>query len=170
MTLKNEGYDAYKPEIFGKRIVVTRRFTIQGASSYKIMSDKKVIISTKKVDLGDICDHMSIQVDNPLNVLTQGASLYKKRSMSLAYDLFNLQIPLGRQHLIILKVMLSYLIGNFSVLRTPKTNMVFVYYSVFVVEVRLNLFSSFFFGVHTFSSSPKSTTSSTRTSQLQAPS
>ena len=76
ITLKNDGDDAYKPDLFGKRIHITRRFTIQGASSYKILSDQKVVISTKKADLDDICDHMSIEVDNPLNVLTQGSSLW----------------------------------------------------------------------------------------------
>jgi chromosome segregation ATPase len=74
VTLKNDGDDAYKPDIFGKRIIITRRFTAQGASSYKILSDKKVMVSNKKADLDDICDHMSIQVENPLNVLTQGSS------------------------------------------------------------------------------------------------
>ena len=74
VTLKNDGDDSYKPDIFGKRIHITRRFTIQGASSYKILSDRKVVISNRKADLDDICDHMSIDVGNPLNVLTQGSS------------------------------------------------------------------------------------------------
>jgi chromosome segregation ATPase len=74
VTLKNDGDDAYKPGIFGKRIIITRRFTAQGTSSYKILSDKKALVSNKKADLDDICDHMSIQVENPLNVLTQGWS------------------------------------------------------------------------------------------------
>ena len=30
------------------------------------------MISTKKEELAAICDHMNIQVDNPMNVLTQG--------------------------------------------------------------------------------------------------
>lgn len=73
ITLKNEGYDAFKPSVFGKKIIITRRFTVQGASSYKICSEKKVLVSNKKAVLDDICDHMQIQVDNPLNVLTQGS-------------------------------------------------------------------------------------------------
>lgn len=32
-------------------------------------SDK--VISTRKEDLESICDHMGIQVDNPMNILTQ---------------------------------------------------------------------------------------------------
>ena len=74
VTLKNDGDDAYKSDIFGNRIIITRRFTAQGASSYKILSSQKALVSNKKADLDDICDHMSIQVENPLNVLTQGLS------------------------------------------------------------------------------------------------
>jgi chromosome segregation ATPase len=73
VTLKNDGDDAYKPDVFGKKIHITRRFTIQGASSYKILSEKKALISNKKADLDDICDYMAIQVDNPISVLTQGS-------------------------------------------------------------------------------------------------
>jgi chromosome segregation ATPase len=80
VTLKNGGDDAYRPDIFGKRIHITRRFTIQGASSYKILSEAKAVISNRKADLDDICDHMSIQVDNPLNVLTQGSSFSNIRN------------------------------------------------------------------------------------------
>lgn len=30
------------------------------------------MISTKRDELSKICDHMNIQVDNPMNILTQG--------------------------------------------------------------------------------------------------
>jgi len=43
------------------------------------------VISTKKQGLATICDHMNIQVDNPMNVLTQGGCSFvfiaKKRLM-----------------------------------------------------------------------------------------
>lgn len=32
-------------------------------------------MSSKREELSAICDHMNIQVDNPMNILTQGASL-----------------------------------------------------------------------------------------------
>ena len=70
--LKNQGDEAYKPQEYGKSIVITRRFTKDGNSSYKIKSKDGRVISTKKDELSAICDHMGIQVDNPLNVLTQG--------------------------------------------------------------------------------------------------
>ncbi|KAF8500946.1 P-loop containing nucleoside triphosphate hydrolase protein [Russula emetica] len=72
--LKNQGEEAYKYDLYGDSIVITRRFTKEGASSYKIKSRDGKIISTKREELSAICDHMNIQVDNPMNVLTQDAA------------------------------------------------------------------------------------------------
>jgi hypothetical protein len=72
ISLKNQGEEAYKPKEYGKSIVITRKFTKEGNSSWKIKSKDGRIISTKKDELAAICDHMNIQVDNPMNVLTQG--------------------------------------------------------------------------------------------------
>lgn len=52
--------------------MITRRFTKEGSSTWKIKSKDGKVISTKKDELAAICDHMNIQVDNPLTVLTQG--------------------------------------------------------------------------------------------------
>ena len=70
--LKNQGEEAFRPQDFGKSIVITRRFTKDGSSSYKIRGKDGKLISTKREDLQAICDHMNIQVDNPMNILTQG--------------------------------------------------------------------------------------------------
>jgi structural maintenance of chromosomes protein 6 len=72
--LKNQGEEAYKHDLYGDSIVITRRFTREGASSYKIKSKDGKLVSTKREELSAICDHMNIQVDNPMNVLTQGRS------------------------------------------------------------------------------------------------
>ncbi|KAF9505772.1 hypothetical protein BS47DRAFT_1306174 [Hydnum rufescens UP504] len=79
--LKNEGSEAYKPDVYGKSIIITRNFNISGSSGYKIKAlvvdgkkNQEKLISTKREELNAICDHMSIQVDNPLNVLTQDMS------------------------------------------------------------------------------------------------
>jgi hypothetical protein len=72
--LKNQGDEAYKHDLYGDSIVITRRFTKEGASSYKIKSRDGKLISTKREELSAICDHMNVQVDNPMNVLTQGTS------------------------------------------------------------------------------------------------
>ncbi|CAA7262794.1 unnamed protein product [Cyclocybe aegerita] len=72
--IKNQGEEAYKPKEYGKTIVITRRFGKDGNSSWKIKSKDGKVISTKKDELSAICDHMNIQVDNPMNVLTQDAA------------------------------------------------------------------------------------------------
>jgi len=71
--IKNQGDEAFKPEVYGKSIFVSRRFTKEGSSSYKIKSADGKIVSTKRDELSAICDHMNIQVDNPMNILTQGS-------------------------------------------------------------------------------------------------
>lgn len=72
ISIKNQGDEAYKPKEYGKSIVITRRFTKDGSATWKIQSKEGKTISTKKEELAAICDHMNIQVDNPMNVLTQG--------------------------------------------------------------------------------------------------
>ena len=72
VTIKNRGPEAYKHDQFGDSIIITRRFTKDGSSSYKIKAKDGKMVSNKREDLTAICDHMNIQVDNPLNILTQG--------------------------------------------------------------------------------------------------
>ncbi|KAI1082657.1 P-loop containing nucleoside triphosphate hydrolase protein [Whalleya microplaca] len=69
--LKNQGPDAYKPEHFGESIVVERHFTKSGSSGFKLKSVTGRIISTKKSDVDDVVEYYCLQVDNPLNVLSQ---------------------------------------------------------------------------------------------------
>ncbi|KIV96661.1 hypothetical protein PV10_00499 [Exophiala mesophila] len=90
--LKNQGEAAYKPEEYGKSIRVERHFsrTGTGSSTYKIKSEKGRIISTRRADLEDICDHMMLQIDNPMNVLSQDQARQFLSSSSPAekYKLF----------------------------------------------------------------------------------
>ncbi|KAG2009547.1 hypothetical protein CC2G_012466 [Coprinopsis cinerea AmutBmut pab1-1] len=72
--IKNQGSDAYKHDQYGNSIIITRRFTKDGSATWKIMSEHGKVISNKKDELSKICDHMNIQVDNPMNVLTQDSS------------------------------------------------------------------------------------------------
>ena len=74
VTIKNQGEDAYRHGLYGDSIVITRRFTREGGSSYKIKSKSGKIISNKREELAAICDHMNIQVDNPMNILTQDSA------------------------------------------------------------------------------------------------
>lgn len=48
-----------------------RHFTRSGTSNFKLRSSLGRLISTKKADLEEICDYFALQIDNPMNVLTQ---------------------------------------------------------------------------------------------------
>ena len=72
ITIKNQGEEAYKPKEYGKSIIISRTFTTSGSSTWKIMNSQGKGVSTKRDELSAICDHMNIQVDNPMTVLTQG--------------------------------------------------------------------------------------------------
>lgn len=69
--IKNQGDGAYLPDDYGKSIIVERHFTKSGASGFKIKNEQGRIISTKKAELDAITDYFSLQIDNPMNVLSQ---------------------------------------------------------------------------------------------------
>jgi chromosome segregation ATPase len=69
--LKNRGQDAYKPDIYGESIIVERHFSKSGVSGFKVKSALGQIVSIKKQEVDDIVEYYALQVDNPLNVLSQ---------------------------------------------------------------------------------------------------
>ncbi|CAO3671505.1 unnamed protein product [Umbelopsis ramanniana] len=72
--ISNRGSDAYRPDLYGESIIIERRISKDGASGYKIKSASGKTVSTKREELTAICDHMSIQVDNPLTILSQDSA------------------------------------------------------------------------------------------------
>ena len=48
-----------------------RHISRSGASNYKLKSSTGRLISNRKADLEEICDYFALQIDNPMNVLTQ---------------------------------------------------------------------------------------------------
>ncbi|KAJ5377879.1 uncharacterized protein N7496_005288 [Penicillium cataractarum] len=69
--IKNQGEGAYLPDDYGKSIIVERHFTKSGSSGFKIKNAQGRIVSTKKAELDAITDYFSLQIDNPMNVLSQ---------------------------------------------------------------------------------------------------
>ncbi|KAK8130998.1 DNA repair rad18 [Apiospora sp. TS-2023a] len=69
--IKNQGSDAYKPDLFGESIIVERNFNRSGSSGFKLKSATGRVITTKKSDVDDVVEYYCLQVDNPLNVLSQ---------------------------------------------------------------------------------------------------
>ncbi|KAL2306901.1 hypothetical protein Nmel_004846 [Mimus melanotis] len=74
ITLRNQGRDAFKPELYGTSITVNQRINQDGSRTCKLKSKAGTIISSKKEELIGILDHFNIQVDNPVSVLTQEMS------------------------------------------------------------------------------------------------
>ncbi|WYZ34364.1 hypothetical protein EsH8_I_000640 [Colletotrichum jinshuiense] len=88
--IKNQGIDAYQPDIYGETIRVERHFSRAGASGFKLKSAMGKIISTKKVDVDEISEYWALQVDNPLNVLSQdnARQFLNSSSPSMKYKFF----------------------------------------------------------------------------------
>ncbi|KAI3653288.1 hypothetical protein MP228_001235 [Amoeboaphelidium protococcarum] len=91
LRIKNEGVDAYKPELFGERITIVRTLVRgHGTSAYKLLSQTGKVVSTLKSELNNMLDHMTIQPDNPLLILHQDAARHFLQSSTEAdrYNLF----------------------------------------------------------------------------------
>ena len=69
--IKNQGDNAYNQDIYGNSITIERQFSRSGTSGFKIKDASGKIVSTKRADLEDISDFYALQLDNPMNVLTQ---------------------------------------------------------------------------------------------------
>ncbi|KFQ68160.1 Structural maintenance of chromosomes protein 6, partial [Phaethon lepturus] len=74
ITLRNQGRDAFKPEVYGSSIIVNQHINLDGSRNYRLKSKSGTLISSKKDELIGILDHFNIQVDNPVSVLTQEMS------------------------------------------------------------------------------------------------
>ncbi|XP_027496737.1 structural maintenance of chromosomes protein 6 [Corapipo altera] len=90
ITLRNQGRDAFKPEVYGNSIIVNQRINQEGSRSYKLKSKSGTLISSKKEELVKILDHYNIQVDNPVTILTQEMSkqFLQTKSESDKYKFF----------------------------------------------------------------------------------
>lgn len=69
--LKNQGNDAYRADLYGDSIIVERTFSKTGTSGFKVKSAEGQIISTKKSEVDEVVEFYALQVDNPLNILSQ---------------------------------------------------------------------------------------------------
>ncbi|KAL3288876.1 hypothetical protein HHI36_003322 [Cryptolaemus montrouzieri] len=74
ITMYNGGPMAYRPNIYGDSITVSRHFTASGSSSYKIRDHTGKMISNQAREVQNIVNSLNIQVDNPICVLNQDTS------------------------------------------------------------------------------------------------
>jgi len=69
--IKNQGDGAFRQDVYGNSIIVERHFTLSGTSGFRLKASNGKVVSTKRAELDDITDFYSLQLDNPVNVLTQ---------------------------------------------------------------------------------------------------
>lgn len=69
--IKNQGTSAYRADVYGESIIVERHFSTHGNSSFKLKAASGRVISQKRSELDEIADYYALQLDNPVNVLTQ---------------------------------------------------------------------------------------------------
>lgn len=74
--LRNRGQDAYRHDVYGDTIVVERHIRSDGTGTYKLKSggNSGTVVSTKKDELQHMLDHLNIQIDNPVSLLSQETS------------------------------------------------------------------------------------------------
>ena len=88
--LKNQGADAYKPDLYGDAIIIERHFSRHGSTGFKVKSATGKTIETKKSEVEEIVEFYCLQVDNPLNVLSQdnARQFLNASSNSMKYKFF----------------------------------------------------------------------------------
>lgn len=99
--LKNQGIDlAFRHDVYGDSIIIERHFSLAGSSGFKIKSANGRIITTKRAELDDITDHYNLQMDNPVNVLTQDQArqFLNSSTPSDKYRFFIRGVQLERLH------------------------------------------------------------------------
>lgn len=69
--LRNQGAEAYRPSEYGDTITIERRINADGSGFWRIRNSEGRVISTKREELDAITDYANIQVDNPMNILSQ---------------------------------------------------------------------------------------------------
>ncbi|RMX65285.1 hypothetical protein DD238_006368 [Peronospora effusa] len=91
ITLRNDavGSDAFRPDQFGRKIVVERLIRRDGSAEYRLKDEKGLLVSKLKTDLDAMLDHLNIQTENPCAILDQeNAKLFLKGNPQDKYRFF----------------------------------------------------------------------------------
>jgi len=112
--LKNQGSDmGFRHDLYGDSIIIERHFSSTGSSGFKIKSANGRIITTKRAELDEITDHYNLQMDNPVNVLTQDQ----------ARQFLNNSTPVDKYRFFIRGVQLERLHQDYEVLMQSLDNL-----------------------------------------------
>jgi len=90
--LRNEGKDAYRPNTYGKTIIIERKID-KNSSSYKIKDENGKMQEKTRQELQLILNQFNIHIDNPCTVMTQDISR-KFLGSTNAKDKYNVSFSL----------------------------------------------------------------------------
>ncbi|KAM9995704.1 hypothetical protein ACTFIY_001895 [Dictyostelium cf. discoideum] len=116
--LRNQGQEAFKPEKYGKSVIIERRISRTGSSGYKVKDYNGKTVSDKFNDVSLILEQFNVQIDNPMSILTQDTSRqflnsagpqdkYKSFLMATQLDKMTKDYTTIREHIDKIKDMLS---------------------------------------------------------------
>ncbi|EGZ09192.1 ABC transporter SMC family [Phytophthora sojae] len=91
ITLRNDakGSDAFRPEQYGRKIMVERLIRRDGSAEYRLKDERGLLVSKLKTDLDAMLDHLNIQTENPCAILDQeNAKLFLKGNPQDKYKFF----------------------------------------------------------------------------------
>nr|GLL39382.1 structural maintenance of chromosomes protein 6B-like [Ipomoea trifida] len=71
--IKNQGEDSFKPETYGRTIIVERRIS-ESASSIILKNHQGKKVATRREDLHELVEHFNIDVENPCVIMSQDKS------------------------------------------------------------------------------------------------
>ena len=71
--LSNEGTNPFQHSIYGPKIIIERRITVN-SQAYKVKDHREKVISSSAKLINRILDHFDICIDNPTTILTQDMS------------------------------------------------------------------------------------------------
>ncbi|KAI9247200.1 P-loop containing nucleoside triphosphate hydrolase protein, partial [Phascolomyces articulosus] len=105
--ITNKGPDAYRHDVFGDTIIVERKILKDGVGNYRIKTLSGKVVSTKREELTALLDHMVIQVDNQLVILTQ----------DMAREFLNSSSPNEKYKLFMRGTQLAELAEDYAIVR-----------------------------------------------------
>ncbi|XP_028088546.1 structural maintenance of chromosomes protein 6B-like [Camellia sinensis] len=71
--IKNQGEDAFKPDVYGDVIIIERRIS-EATSSTALKNHQGRKVASRKEDLRELIEHFNIDVENPCVIMSQDKS------------------------------------------------------------------------------------------------
>ena len=128
VTLRNEGEDAYKPDVYGKVITFKRTISDKGVSSVSLVGESSHTVSGKaaREEGARIQKALNISVDNPIVILQQDQ----------AKELLKMESPAKLYHFFVVRILFA---PNYC--RHPSK----IYIDLNIYQFKINIYTSPFF-------------------------